>query len=527
MSGPLERYWLAPLPAVRAWLFAKTALLLFAVDVFAEHLRPAWRYGTAGFNVAHFPLLELLPAPTTALYVGVMVAVGLGAFVAALSPRPPRALLVAIAVAYLWSWSSSMHDSYQHHYLLSLFLLAFACFPLVSSRDLFGVPADLATPAAPVARAEPPAAPRAKAGKKGRAARTAIEAHERAPTPARRSLADALPHGIVPLASSWGMVIVWVTAAIVYSYTAVSKAELEWRSGEALRNITRDGATIPGAVDLFARFGIAGDDLWPFLGHSVIALQIACALGFATAPLRDRARGTARVVLEAVAIAALLLALSFHLGAEYMGLQIGWFSWYMILLALATFVPARWLSLAVLYLTWPARELAQQAKASPSPVAAAVLALIAGALMLPVGLDLDLPGALPACVLVGVALMAAAIFAQVRRVFVAEIRAAAIALIVAAAIVPTSLRRLGGDEEIGRDGRPEPHYDVRYDYWRFAGGDFRRRGEWAAALDAYQHAARHAPEADTREERERLERRAQIEEMRQRVEAEGPRRAER
>ncbi len=63
-----------------------------------------------------------------------------------------------------------------------------------------------------------------------------------------------------------------------------------------------------------------------------------------------------------------------------------------------------------------------------------------------------------------------------------------------------------------------PH-DVRYDYWRFAGGDFRRRGEWALARESYLSAEEHAPEGQSR--------RAQAEEMRQRVEAEGPRRVER
>ncbi|MDQ3036892.1 MAG: hypothetical protein M3Y87_31150 [Myxococcota bacterium] len=514
MIGALERYWLAPIPAARPWFFLKSALLLFAVDVFAEHLRPAWRYGTAEFNVAHFAVLEVLPAPTTALYVGVLVIVGLLAFVGALAPRPPRAVLVAIAVLYLWSWSSSMHDSYQHHYLLSLFLLAFALFPRLSSRDLFGVPSALRSKAP---RPSEPAHKASSKKKKQQKAKTSAPASAAASAP-ETMLDDALPHGVVPRASSWAMVLVWTTAAAVYAYTAISKTEPDWRSGEALRNITNDGATIPGAVELFGAFGIAGDALWPFLGTSVIALQIACALGYATAPLRDRTTGVARHVLEGVAIVALLLALSFHLGAEYMGLQIGWFSWYMILLALATFLPARLLSGLVLFATWPAREIAEGLSTDPSPIVAAILALLAGALLVAVGMDLDLPGALAASVIAAVATMGGALYALVRRQLVAEVRAIAIALAIGAAVIPVSIRGLGGESAVGRDGQPAPHHDARYDYWRFAGGDFRRRGEWALARNAYLHADRYAPEGQSR--------RAQAEEMRERIESEGPRRAE-
>lgn len=488
MTDALERYWLAPIPAVRPWLFFKATLLLFGLDVFREHLRPAWRYGAAGFNVAHFALLDALPIPSSAFYVGVMTAIGLAAFACALVPRPRRALIAFVAIAYLWSWSCSMHDSYQHHYLLSLFFLAFAFFPLLSSRDLFGVPSDLERK--PVAR-EP--APSARKGAKKKPA---------GPT-TPPTLDAALPHGLVPRASAWAMTVVWSTAAIVYAYTAYSKTEAEWIGGDALRNITRDGQLVPGAVELFATFGIEGDALWPFLGVSTVALQIGCALGYATAPLRDRvAHATARLALEIVAWIALALSLSFHLGAEYMGLEIGWFSWYMILLALATFVPARALGYLVLFATWPLRQLSERSGSSDSPIGTAILAAIAGAILLPAGTLADLPGALPVCVMIGVALMAASVVALVRKEGFDEVRAIALALLVGGLGMLAMLRM-------------DP--DVRYDYWRFAGGDFRRRGEWQLALDAYEHANHYAPEGESRDR--------QIAEMRERIRTEGPRRA--
>jgi hypothetical protein len=487
----LERYWLAPIPAARAWFVLKSTLLLFAIDIFAEHLRPAWRYGTADFNVAHFGLFDLLPMPTTALYVGTLTVIGLLAFVAALSPRAPRPVLVAIAALYFWSWSCSMHDSYQHHYLLSLFFIAFALFPMSSTRDLFGWPSQVRPPTS-----------RTKKG----------------PSPQKKPLGEALPHGLVPRASAFGLVMVWTTSAIVYGYTAVSKSEAEWRTGEALRNLTRNGATIPQAIDFFATFGIEGDALWPFLGHSVIGLQVAIALGYGIAPLRDQASGTLARVMNVGSIVVLALSLSFHLGAEYMGLQIGWFSWYMILLALATFLPARMLSALVLFVSWPAREIAEMASSSreSNPVRTAAFALMSAILLVPVGMDLDLPGALAGAVVIALGLMGAALYGLMRSKLLEETRAAAFALMIGAALVPFSIRYLGGEERTTPEGQAAPSNDVRYDYYRFAGGDFRRRGEWARALDAYLKAEEYAPEGQSR--------RAQANEMRQRIEQDGPRR---
>lgn len=481
----LSRYWIAPMPAVRPWLFFKTALLLFGLDVFYDHLAPAWRYGAAGFNVAHFAILDALPIPSSAFYVGIMIATALVAFVCALSPRPHRALIGFVAIAYLWSWSCSMHDSYQHHYLLSLFFLAFAFFPLLSSRDLFWS-RDEASSAAP--------SPAPKKDRKG---------GKDAPRATTQPTIEAsLPHGLVPRASAWAMVVVWTTASIVYAYTAVSKTENEWIRGDALRNITSNGRAIPGAVRLFESFGIEGDDLWPFLGASTVVLQIGLAIGYALAPIRDRIDGP-RIALEIVSYVALALALSFHLGAEYMGLEIGWFSWYMILLALATFLPARALGYLVLFSTMPIESLRRALETHrDNGIAGAVLAMLAAGALLGAGTYADLPGATVSCTIVGLATMAAAVVAMLRRRWFDEVRAAAIALLFGAAALVLML--------------PAPETDVRYDYWRFAGGDFRRRGEWALALEAYQHANRYAPEGQSRD--------AQIEQMRARIEAEGPRR---
>ena len=473
------RYWLAPLPAVRSWMLFRSFLLVFALDLFADHPAPGWRYGTAGFNVAHFEWMDrALPVPSSAFYVGMLFALGLSACVAALAERPPRALVLAIAAGYLWSWSCSMHDSYQHHYLLSLIWFAFATFAPLSSRAMFGAPSEL--------RGAPTGTPPSK----GRAGRD---------VPPPPTLEGALPHGLVPTASSFGLVVVWTTAAVVYAYTAVSKTEADWIGGAALRTLTRDGAAVPSVVRAFATLGLEGDALWWFLGHATVALQVACALGYACAPLRDRATGRARTMLDAAAFVVLFLALSFHLGAESLGLEIGWFSGYMIVLALVTFLPARALSLMALFATWPARAVA--ARSAPSPIATAVLSLGVAVGLAAAGMAADLPGVAAATTIAAVVLMASAVAALVRRDGTRDVRNAAFALGLAAFAMTVAMQRT----------------ETRYDYWRFAGGDFRRRGEWQLALDAYTRANRHAPAGQDRGSR--------IEEMRARIQSEGPRRA--
>jgi hypothetical protein len=42
---------------------------------------------------------------------------------------------------------------------------------------------------------------------------------------------------------------------------------------------------------------------------------------------------------------------------------------------------------------------------------------------------------------------------------------------------------------------------ARFDYHRFAGGDFRRRLQYEQALRAYEHANRHAPPGESRDDR--------------------------
>ena len=521
-TDPWTGYWLAPVAAVRPWLLAKLTLILFAFDVLHTHLGPAWRYGAAEFNVPHFALLRALPIPTTAAYVGMLFFVSASALVCALVPRPPRPLLVAIAVLYTWGWSCSMHDSYQHHYLLSFVLVAIALLPSLDAGQMFG------------------------------AATTPAEA----------------PHGVVPRVHAIGMWLLTSACAVVYSFTAVSKTEPDWLSGDAMRSITHDGETIRGALDLAADLGVGEEDFWWLLGHGVVPAQILIALAYASAPLLDgpstreeRARltvlvgdlfapggrgpaivggslvgaalglvvgfaldlgamgtlGTTFLVAVAgtvlffdartwrfalrpseptsrstgararsvLASVGMLTAISFHIGAEHLSLAIGWFSAYMILIALVTFLPARWLSLAVFALSAPLRARATDWD-SPLVVPRLVLAALAGGGALVVmGQLADLPGAMNAALLLLLVLaivVGAALGGRLpRREALPFALACALAGTLLSAWVHVS--------------------PARFDYYRFAGGDFRRRLEYEEALHAYERANRYAPPGESRDDR--------------------------
>src|SRR5690606_26573048 len=76
-----------------------------------------------------------------ALYVGVSTLTGLLCFALALAPRPPRWLLGFTFALHTWGWAMSMLDSYQHHYLLSIVLLALVFFPRLSAEEALLPPA--------------------------------------------------------------------------------------------------------------------------------------------------------------------------------------------------------------------------------------------------------------------------------------------------------------------------------------------------------------------------------------------------
>src|SRR5690606_26571654 len=143
------------------------------------------RYGIHGFNVAHFSWIDALqPVPTPSTYLATIFTAGLLAFALAAAPAV-RAVSIALVATCTYAWAMSQLDSYQHHYLLSWFLLYMAWFPELSAKNL-----------------------------------TEGGQPRRGPAPA--------------------YALLLLTSAVVYFYTGVSKTDPDWRSGLALERLSAE-----------------------------------------------------------------------------------------------------------------------------------------------------------------------------------------------------------------------------------------------------------------------------------------------
>ncbi len=371
-----ERYWFGPVAAIRPYLAMKVVLFLLAFDVWTHRVAFGWRYGTDGFNVAHFGWLDALqPLPTPPIYVGLMLCVGLLALVCALSD-PGRWARALLALAFTYGWAMSLLNNYQHHYFLSLVLAAFVCFPRGRGVDLY-----------PVAR------PGAGSDRTGVA------------------LAAGRPE-----LSAWAYALLGATVAIVYAFTALTKVDAEWQTGLLIRRLAA-----PSLVTMASwaeHLGLSPQAFWSAQSLGVLVAECTIAVGYVLAPWLDR---HPRAWLRLAALLACLVAIGFHAGASVLlGLDIGWFSYYMIGLACVYLLPNSWLWRAGALLVGPASSLASRwstaaghARGTTGARARGVPLIGAGVLAVgsvAAGFALDLPGGiavglLAALVLVAVALL--------------------------------------------------------------------------------------------------------------------------
>lgn len=470
----------------------RLTLLLLAFDCWIDLVPHGGRYGVGDFNVAHFGILDvLLPLPTPTLYVGSLLFTGVLAFAMALTPWRPG--LIALFATYTLGWAASMLDSYQHHYLVSLVLFSFMFFPLESSRsqrsaetknvpwavrlgglcfawgsyELIGSSTGLWTPLGALGMSGS-----FRAGAQGAVflfgvVSTTMLRENGGETDAPGKTPAKTPAKI-RLVSAWAYVSVCVTCAIVYFYTAINKLSPDWRDGHALRRLGRSDAfrqLQESAAEGWAFLPpMDPDAFWSLLAKGAIAVQLASAAGFLLASQQDRFR--LRDVSKVGIVALGLPPLSFHLGTEAMGLEIGWFSYYMLVIVVVVFAPRAMIDASVEVLGAPARWFERVA---PKENVAGGLALAGSVVCALLIAGVDLPGDVAAGALLalvgGVALWAALKGGD---------RAKSPALLGVAMLLAGVFAFVSLTETA-----------VRYDYYRFVGGDHRRRGEPEAALAAY------------------------------------------
>ncbi len=444
-----DRYFHAPFTAARAYLFSRCFLALVALDAWTLMIGHAARYGADGFNVAHFGWLDaILPRPTAAGYVGVLLATGLLALALAIGGTY-RLALALLFLLYTISWAMSMLDSYQHHYFVSSVLLCLVFFPELRASDV---------------HPRPPALPAKHKAK-----------HK------RRAAAKAPP----AQTEGFGFNLLGATAGILYVYTSIAKLDAGWRDGHTITRISTAKRVYAPLVDLAQNFGISEDQFWSLFATSVIPIELTIAVTYLVAVRADSSESRWP---QRIALAGWVLAMMLHLGAEAMDLEIGWFSYYMMLFACAFLLPARAVDTLAKSITLPARFLREQLAdlLAPDPQKtslAGTLAIAAGvALMLGMaGYQIDLPGAIGASI-AAVLVLAGAVVAMCLRAGPTAPRSLLLGAGAAAALMWASMAAS----------------EARWDYYRFLGGDLKRRGEPAAALEAYERGERYAPKGQTR-----------------------------
>jgi hypothetical protein len=201
----------------------------------------------------------------------------------------------------------------------------------------------------------------------------------------------------------------------------------------------------------------------------------------------------------AIGASTWFMAMSLHVGAEVIDLRIGWFSYYMILIACGCLLPERCLTAVVGAVTWPARRWMSAAARRQSGASAGarsavtvLLALAAALLLGMAGTRLDLPGAKAVCVTAGAVFGAGALVTS-RWCGDAVAQRSALAAAAAAAVMWAAIAQS----------------TVRYDYYRYLAHDLSSRDELRPALAAYLKAERYAPAGESR--------RDQIEKLRKRI----------
>jgi hypothetical protein len=501
-----ERYFYAPHGAARSFLFAKVFPLMLALDTWLLMIGHAGRYGVAGFNVAHFAWLDaLLPMPQAGFYVGVLVLTGLLALVVALTGvrRSTGLLLFAL---YTLSWSMSMLDSYQHHYLLSVLLLCLAFFPSTSAEELHAQARTVAVDAPrhkhQAQRALEHAERSERAEQRGWMYATAVliacaayAVYLRGEDEQHTWLAFFAFAGTVATATTlyvperrapllregFGFNLLGASVCIVYLYTATAKMDANWFSGSTLLRISSVEREFSGLADLGAMFGIAREHFWGVFATMVIPQELFVGCVYLIAVRQDGARSR---LVRVLCWVAFVLSIALHVGAEAMGLDIGWFSGYMLLLASCFLLPLAVVERLCTAFSWPARLLARQAGdfgSDPHPLLGPSLALaLAGAgLLVMVGKLIDLPGAVPACSIAALALIAVALASVHRQ---RDPRRHIAATVIAAAVMWGAIASSS----------------VRWDFYRYLGGDLARRDEPEAALEAYVRGERYAPPGQSR-----------------------------
>lgn len=340
-----NRYWYGSQALARPFLLQRVALLLLAFDVCFARIPHAYWHGLSDFGVAHFSRLNAFqPAPSASLYIGVLVLTCILALASAIAPS--RSLLVATWAVYTYTWSMTLLDLYQHHYLISWVLFCLIFFPKVDPHAI-----------------------------------TKRSKNDEAP-PAGPSKSQGV---------AWGYRLLAMFIAIVYLYTTVAKLSHAWIVGDILKQYIQ-----PDGLDAFAApfgfIGVTKENIWSVLAIGAIAIEIVLAIGYAVAPLQDESPRRWKSIWNLLMWAT---AMGLHIGIEVIGLQILWFSYYMLAMASIFFLPRRAIELAALPFARASvvtQDFLARRTTHWRPAAITLIAITFAATLSLLGSQIDMPG---------------------------------------------------------------------------------------------------------------------------------------
>ena len=411
----LEAALLGAVDRGRVWAVERLVYGLLAFDLWLEMASHASRYGAGGLNVAHFQWLDAVQVlPDASTYLAVILASGVLSLALCLGVGGRGARWTLFGL-YTYGWAMSQLDSYQHHFFLSIVLFHFAL-------------------------ADPDAEPQ--------------------------------PSGD---GCAWGYQLLLASIAIVYAYTGLSKTEEAWLMGDVLVRINASGGKLAPFLSWAQGAGLSAETFWWLGGHSVVVAQWIIVGGYLSVFFDPRRRRRSTGWLT---YAGLVTAVAFHGGAEYLELRVGWFSYYMVILAVVMLGPAApWRVLNRL------RERCSGVVSGAFERSAVLVPVLSALGVLVAAWASAALVDLPSGAAVGITGIAVTVYAWWRhgdRRSIGLTGAKVICVMVLAALCLTQS-------------------NVHYDFYRLLGGDLVRRGEPMEALDAYGLANTWAPSGEGRQ----------------------------
>jgi len=361
VSTAWDHYWYAPVDAIRPYLFLKIILFLLPFDLWI--LRPpiGALYGLHGFNVSHFAWLDMIqPLPTSQLYLGLLLSTGILSLICAFVGANSW-VLALLALSYTYTWSMSMLDNYQHHYFLSLILIAFTFFPCLRLQNLY---------------------------EQEETGQSQIIFHS-----------SSRDRAIV---SSWAYKLVAVNVSMIYAFTALTKiTEKQFHQAQFVRYLAREDL-VPVLEKQLEGIGMPPEFFWQAIALSAITIELILALSYLCSTILNK---DSRRWLRLMTYSGFMAALIFHTANEFfLSLSIGWFSYYMLAIAAIYLLPAPFLLRIGRYASWFVRRLAYATMLIPSTLntissitkilMTVIFVFIATSITVILCLNIDLPGVL-------------------------------------------------------------------------------------------------------------------------------------